>query len=686
MTNDENTTSSSTRISSQPEHAVIQESWTFPDEDYHPHQSLSVNDDNDPVLSSSGQAAEESSSSSFPDVLPLRSRCLSADAALETPPMTSAAGADNNVGDATWTPGDGQRIRSRNQINIDDEQQQPPQEDQEDWIADLNIFRLAMSKTDDDDDDDASVDYYDSTDFMQTNWNSVMEHIPPVGFAVVASGVFFFHPIIFMAGALTAISTVHAGRTLHDCMDTSILKGAWFGTADEEEENADQVNKTEPSNKEEMEHLKSDSAVASASRSEDSEEEKKSEVTSRISEVTYSATEDESSNVNLHSVRRNGRSSNNVKNSAGQDNLQHVATLPVNDQEQTTLFKTNPSTLDTFKSLQWVEQHYPPLQNAVILNQTFEGLNAIDVFNVFFSNDAPYNFKEFQKQRQDKDIEYGKWEPLEHVTQVSLHHKAENCNELDLGQLIQERVLKFDAKTNAFLGPPYAPTTKVQRALVSSKHLLVLEAKTHVTDIPFSDRFHVMERWVITADKVKADKYVSSLSIYSEVFFTKSCPFEHKITTTSKQTFSEIATQWCKMAQEALKLSEQHRTLRIQRSLESTAGVKRYRDEESALEDENSPNNGTKDDLLCPQECIEIQHLDGRRSWVVGEPGDRDLILARTGTDNNGNRRRLGSFHRVGKSIHKIVRRRTTTASMEKKLLLPPTATTSAPKPIAPLT
>lgn len=151
---------------------------------------------------------------------------------------------------------------------------------------------------------------------------------------------------------------------------------------------------------------------------------------------------------------------------------------------------------------------------------------------------------------------------------LSLHPSAATSIQ-DLQQQsihsLQQRVISFKAKTNSFFGPPYASTTKTQRILIGSKKWAVLESKTLLSDIPFCDRFIVMERWVIEAEKHHDDHiYTCSVSSSCQVIFTKSCPFEYQIRTKSETALKDVGVAWSAMAQQALKLAEKNRVMRQQ--------------------------------------------------------------------------------------------------------------------------
>jgi hypothetical protein len=149
--------------------------------------------------------------------------------------------------------------------------------------------------------------------------------------------------------------------------------------------------------------------------------------------------------------------------------------------------------------------------------------------------------------------------------------------------------MTFRAKTNAIFGPSYAPTTKMQRFVLFSKRLAVLESKTELSNIPFSDRFCVVERWIVRASKSpqpslldtdedskentkqrNADhrvqtSYGCKISASCQVIFLKPCggALEGQIRAKAHSTLLEVATGWCCMAREALRLAEAAKLTRL---------------------------------------------------------------------------------------------------------------------------
>lgn len=413
-----------------------------------------------------------------------------------------------------------------------------------------------LSQNEDDSADSAVSGHFDKADFLPANWDSAAEFIRPVGFAVVGLAI-VTHPFICLAGALTAFGTVQAAGTVYDFFsDGSIC------------------------------------SVLAKTEAVEEGKEKHAAITKCVSEVSYTMCEEMEERLN--------------------------ETLEPLLLDEPKLNVTDPSTIkSTQKLLEWVRLYYPALHNTILDKKEFFGLNAKEFYEVFFANHAPYTFEAFQKKRLDKDIRYGRWETLEHVKQPSMHSHAPSCENLKVPDL-RERILKFKAKTRNYFGPPYATTTKVQRALIVSKRLLVIESKTTLADIPFCDRFYVMERWIVTTEKRGNDDYCACLSVYAQVFFTKRCPFESQITTKSRETILEVANQWSEMADEALKRTEEARFLRIQKSFSQAEA-----------------------------DCVEVRYNDVSQANVVRE---QPPVISRA--------KNSSSIGRMSRSISRYVRKR----------------------------
>lgn len=172
-----------------------------------------------------------------------------------------------------------------------------------------------------------------------------------------------------------------------------------------------------------------------------------------------------------------------------------------------------------------------PLAN-LIVEEEFASLHAKDFFHIFFGDDAPFSFKDFQRQGGDLDIEYSRW-----------------------GES-NKRVLRFKTPTRTpFFGPSHAQATKTQSLTVHSKSCVVMEATTSLQDIPYCDRFVVREQWIFTSTPEK----ICTLRVTAQPVFSKACPFESQIDTKSMATLREVLSSWTSVAQKALIITEKKR-------------------------------------------------------------------------------------------------------------------------------
>lgn len=156
--------------------------------------------------------------------------------------------------------------------------------------------------------------------------------------------------------------------------------------------------------------------------------------------------------------------------------------------------------------------------------------------------------------------------------------------------------MRFNTLTKSYFGPAYAKATKVQRATqLYNDRILVIENVTQLDDIPFSDRFRVLERWVLEVveggeefqdsnddSRTQSVKKSSSssdaaletshtkassltyckLAVYAEVQMLKSCSWEAQIRKKASETFTDVATDWCKSAVVALAATEEQKRKR----------------------------------------------------------------------------------------------------------------------------
>jgi hypothetical protein len=456
-------------------------------------------------------------------------------------------------------------------------------------VVDVSQFSeedmIVFHTSPDGDGDDSTVGaHFAESDFLTSNWTDAVEYIPPVGFAVVAGGLCLMNPILFIGGILTActaLGAVHAAQTTYDtCIDGNMCQ--IFEKNATEENKAGSEKALDPSS---PVPLKTD-----------------------LSDVTFNMAgmEDAVSEVDVQGI------------------LTEQALLEDSSSGETPL-PQDPSTLDTSEqALEWVNQYYPPLSYKNVENLEFCGLNALEFFDVFLADDAPFTFCEFQRKRQDKNIRYGNWEDLAGVTQPSLVQAAavisspaaKDKKESPLyHNHLKERVLHFKAKTNAgIFGPPYATTTKVQRCLVANKRLLVLESKTTLKDIPFCDRFYVMERWLITSEK-RADQYVSNVSVSCQVVFSKSCSFESTIISKSQETVSDIAMKWNEMAQTALRWTEQTRRERLEQDTQTTATPPA----------QNACSSAVPKKTASMDSSVEVERMSRTASRILGQSDEETI-------------------------------------------------------------
>jgi hypothetical protein len=311
--------------------------------------------------------------------------------------------------------------------------------------------------------------------------------------------------------------------------------------------------------------------------------------------------------------------------------------------------------------------HFPPLAFSV-MKTSLEGLHAPQFFAVFFADAAPYNFQAFQLQRGDKNVRYGLWRNVvtgddeQQPQSLSLHPAAATgpaAPPASSFQSWQERELHFQAKTNnTLLGPPYATTRKHQRILVVSKKLAVLEMKTTLADIPFCDRFFVLERWWLQAAKDACGVYHLQIEATAAVMFTKSCPFESPIRTKTARSLQDVAKSWCHMARQALVLTKQAKQDRLLLSQQED-------DDDDVLEpdhgdevqealvpndervskipppasdtgcsppspgEKEEPAEEKKEDSALHDENVELVHSFAREaSWVMGEEANPQYVRA----------------------------------------------------------
>jgi len=139
----------------------------------------------------------------------------------------------------------------------------------------------------------------------------------------------------------------------------------------------------------------------------------------------------------------------------------------------------------------------------------------------------------------------------------------------------EERTLNFRTLTKSFFGPAYATTRKVQRVAKLSTKFIVIENKTELFDIPFCDRFFVVERWVVETETQNLDTLVikdghkvpirnkTKLNVEVELFMTGNCTWEKQIRSKSLMALKEGISAWGVKATQALDFTTKNKLKRL---------------------------------------------------------------------------------------------------------------------------
>jgi len=214
-----------------------------------------------------------------------------------------------------------------------------------------------------------------------------------------------------------------------------------------------------------------------------------------------------------------------------------------------------------------IQTHFPSLEHTVVSDVEFPGLNALEFFSVFLADDAPYSFREFQQTRGDVDVVYGNWDRIRKDSVSFLpearlkdaYSKLPTCSQ-------RERVCTFKTLTNSYFGPAYANAKKTQRVCKFSTRLVIVESKTELSAIPYSDRFFVVERWVVEAIKHDPSSpmiYTSTLSVSVEIIVLRDCTWERQIKSKTISTMTSMIVKWVENATKALDLTIQRKLERM---------------------------------------------------------------------------------------------------------------------------
>lgn len=214
-----------------------------------------------------------------------------------------------------------------------------------------------------------------------------------------------------------------------------------------------------------------------------------------------------------------------------------------------------------------IQSHFPSLEHTVVSDIEFPGLNALEFFSVFLADDAPYSFKEFQQTRGDVDVVYGNWDRIRKDSVSFLPEARLKNASINLPTCSQrERVCTFKTLTNSYFGPAYANAKKTQRVCKFSTRLVIIESKTELSAIPYSDRFYVVERWVVEAVKHDPSSpmiYTSTLSVSVEVIVLRDCTWERQIKSKTISTMTSMIVKWVESATKALDLTIQRKLERM---------------------------------------------------------------------------------------------------------------------------
>ena len=471
----------------------------------------------------------------------------------------------------------------------------------------------------------SSVAYFDPSDFDSSTWrNVVWNHASTTAVGIVTvvalATTAIAHPLFFLAAsAIAAVGTVTAAITHRDSAPSALsstdVEAEVNGKNEVDEKTIDTSSITSATESSWSAWLCFDNPFQTGN-----DDVPKSinhtETVEHLPESTIAAIDDpvsvSRSNTELPSVIR--------------------CKLPKDDQAS------------------WVLKHFPRLSNRVgpsriggnsnstSSSATLVGLNSIDCFRVFFDDSAPYNFLALQEKRGDLHIQYGLWSKLPMTGKISLFdhkHSVTFPNDISMHSY-QGRLLTFHAKTNAMFGPPYAKTTKIQKFLLVNRRLAILENKTTLSGIPFSDRFFVGERWIFAAEKVN-NRYVTHVHVDCEVFFHQgSCPFEQQIKSKSVSTINEVVSSWCTMAVEALKLTERAKLDRLQRTM-----------------DDDPDDDETVDDIQTEENIESLTTHNLNDDDAIEVVADASLLLTKdSATTNHRPRSTLRGIKHFGRRRH----------------------------------
>jgi len=216
-----------------------------------------------------------------------------------------------------------------------------------------------------------------------------------------------------------------------------------------------------------------------------------------------------------------------------------------------------------------LNRHFPPMASTVVNGVVFPGIQGVEIFDIFLSDDAPFSFKQFQKDRGDMEIKYAEWKVTDMPTKFTLGQDPKP----PLNTVSSERTCSYKTLTKSYFGPTYAGVKSTQRYTLVNDHLCYFEVKTFMCEIPLCDRFYIVERWKFDSSpqdplrrtSLRMEGMYTRVTIECELRMTKSCSWEKQIRGRCIQTVSDICNSWCKRATRALKLADKKKSERLKR-------------------------------------------------------------------------------------------------------------------------
>lgn len=497
-----------------------------------------------------------------------------------------------------------------------------------------------------DSDTDSSVSsvfsgYFEPSDFLPWDELYSKAEYTHLGFAVVAGGFACLHPIVFVAGVITAFGALRAAThtyeyaACHSNNDEQAVQQQHeqqqkqltrTNTQSSNESSPSTLNRTLLSSCLYLPNIigfnhndKVDDQVTFARRQGGDDI-----VTHRDDgDSLPKLTKANSSSSTGSSINSNNKKK--AKFDAGSSSVPNIISSPLKE-------KIKQESVDPLK---WVKLKHPSLPAVALDRIEFQGLNANEFFDVFFADDAPFGFPTFHRLRRDKEVKYGNWN--------NVTNSRANNDGIPSSVAVKERNVQYHAKTNSFLGPPYASTIKYLRAFFVSKKFLVIEIKTTLKDIPFCNKFFLLERWIVDgtgtgfpsfrdgssssiksrkSNKKEQDKdrngNLAKTSIYltvtSKVYFTGDCPFESAILKESAKQISEISKCWNAMAKESLKITEATRTKRLRQQHQQKQKQVEFLQKEKQMKVITplllSRSSSASNNNFDADESVEIEHVD----------------------------------------------------------------------------